>query len=119
MTASLDEHGNAISSVDMIRARALGCPGVAGMSAVTRSYLPGRTVTGVTMDEQRVDVHVIAQYGTPLPGITERLGTLLLPILAGRSLHVHIDDIVLPGETVPADESQLAPANPGAVGVGG
>ena len=119
MTASLDEHGGAISSVDMISAGALGCPGVAGMSAVTRSYLPGRTVTGVTVDEHRVDVHLIARYGTPLPGITERLEVLLLPVTAGRSLHVHFEDIVLPGETAPAEDDQPSAAPPTGAGADG
>lgn len=109
-----------IDAVDMIRALALSCPGVAAMSPSTRTYLPGRTVAGVTTDQARVDVHVIAQYGTPLPGITQRLGTLIVAVLAGRALHVHVDDIVLPGDTPPAETPPPAPAaSPRVAGVGG
>jgi hypothetical protein len=107
-----------IDSVDMIRALTLSCPGVAGMSPVTRTYLPGRTVAGITTDEQRVNVHLIAQYGIPLPGITERLGNLLFPVLAGRSLQVHIDDILLPGDTPPAADTP-PPAVPTGTGAPG
>lgn len=114
-TAQLSE----IDPVDMIRALTLSCPGVAGMSPATRTYLPGRTIAGVTADEHQVDVHVIARYGTPLLGITEQLGTLLSKILAGRALQVHIDDILLPGETPPAQDTPPAviPVNVGAPGV--
>ena len=119
MTASLDEQHGGIGAVDMIRALALGCPGVAAMSPTARSYLPGRTVAGVTVDEHRVDVHLIARYGTPLPGITQRLDVLLLPVTAGRSLHVHFEDIVLPGETAPAQDDQPSTATPTGAGADG
>ena len=120
MTASLDEQHGGIGAVDMIRALALGCPGVAAMSPTARSYLHGRTVAGVTVDEHRVDVHVIARYGTPLPGITQRLDVLLLlPVTAGRSLHVHFEGIVLPGETAPAEDDQPSAAPPTDAGADG
>ena len=119
MTASLDEQHGGIDAVDMIRALALRCPGVAAMSPTARSYLPGRTVAGVTVDEHQVNVHVIARYGTPLPGITERLEVLLLPVTAGRSLHVHFQDIVLPGETAPAEDDQPSVAPPTGAGADG
>ena len=119
MTASLDEQHGGIGAVDTIRALALGCPGVAAMSATAQSYLPaGRTVAGVTVDEHRVDVHLIARYGTPLPAITERLDVLLLPVTAGRSLHVHFEGIVLPGETAPAEDDQPSAAPPTGAGAG-
>lgn len=104
MTATSHPQDSDINAVDMIRALTLGCPGVAAMSPVTRTYLPGRTVAGVTTDQHQVTVRVIAQYGTPLPGITERLGNLLYAIRAGRALQVYIDDIVLPGQPVPGEE---------------
>jgi hypothetical protein len=119
MTASLDEQHGVIAVVDTIRALALGCPGVAAMSGAARSYLPGRTVAGVTVDEHRVDVHLIARYGAPLPGITERLEVLLLPVTAGRSLHVHFQGIVLPGETAPAEDDQPSAAPPTGAGADG
>lgn len=109
----------AFSAADMIRALVLGCPGVAGMSGATRSYFPGRTVAGITENDRQVDVRVIARYGTPLPDITDRLTGLLVPVLAGRGLHVHIDDIVLPGDPVPSEAGPgggSAPAGPAAGG---
>lgn len=108
------EQDTAISAADMIRALALGCPGVAGMSGATRSYFPGRTVAGITENDRQVDVRVIARYGTPLLDITVRLSGLLVPVLAGRGLHVHIDDIVLPGEPVPSEAGPGAAVPPGA-----
>lgn len=104
MTATSHPQDSDIDAVDMIRALTLGCPGVAAMSPATRTYLPGRTVAGVTTDQHQVTVRVIAQYGTPLLGITERLGNLLFAIRAGRALQVYIDDIVLPGQPVPGED---------------
>ena len=89
------------------------------MSGTARSYLPGRTVAGVTVDEHRVDVHLIARYGTPLPAITERLDVLLLPVTAGRSLHVHFQGMVLPGETAPAGDVRPSAAPPPGAGADG
>lgn len=106
MTA--DANKGAIESVDMIRALALSCPGVAAMSPTARTYLPGRSVVGVVVDEQVVTVHVIAVYGAPLAAIGQRLGSMLSSVLAGRDLQVHIDDIVLPAEALAAGGIEIS-----------
>ena len=98
MLARLDPTDGGVTDADMIRAITLGSPDVAAMSEIARTYLPGRTVPGVRVDTATVDVHVIARCGTPLPELTARLGVLLRPVLAGRSLHLHIEDIELPIE---------------------
>lgn len=87
-----------ITEADMIRAITLGHPAVTAMSERTRTYLPGRTVPGVQVGDSTVDVFVVASYGTPLPELTARLGVLLRPVLAGRALHLHIDDIDCPDD---------------------
>jgi hypothetical protein len=96
--AGLDPTDGGVTDADMIRATTLGSPDVAAMSEIARTYLPGRTVPGVRVDTATVDVHVIARCGTPLPELTARLGVLLRPVVAGRSLHLHIEDIGLPIE---------------------
>ena len=73
------------------------CPGVARISDSIRSYLSGRTVDGVVIADNRVEVAIIAEYGPPLPELTERLGAALAPVLDGKSLWVRVDDIVTPG----------------------
>jgi hypothetical protein len=61
------------TEADQISAAVLACPDVAGMSAGAfgeiRSYLPGRTVPGVRLGDESVEVHVVARYGPPLPEV--------------------------------------------------
>jgi len=89
------------ADIDAISDIVASCPGVAALSAAARSYLPGRTVPGVSVDTDRVDVFVVARYEDPLTDITEQLAEALAGVLAGRALYVHIEDIVMPGEPVP------------------
>ena len=96
--ARLDPTDGGVTDADMIRAITLGSPDIAAMSGAARTYLPGRTVTGVRVETATVDVHVIARYGTPLPELTARLGVLLRPVVAGRELHLHVEDIEWPDE---------------------
>jgi len=53
---------------DAIAAAALACQGVVslhgGPLGDVAAYLPGRTVSGVRLAEDRVEVHVVARYGT-------------------------------------------------------
>lgn len=83
-----------------IHAAVLGCPDVVALSAgpfgEIASYLPGGRVTGVRTDDRRVEVHVVARYGTPLPEVAERIGRALDGLLAGRTLEIAVEDIVLP-----------------------
>ena len=96
-----DPAGSSAADIDAISGIVASCPGVASLSAAARSYLPGRTVPGVSVDTDRVDVFVVAQYQDPLTRVAEQLAEALAEVLAGRALYVHIEDIVMPGEQVP------------------
>jgi hypothetical protein len=96
-----DAAGSSAADIDAISGIVASCPGVASLSAAARSYLPGRTVPGVSVDTDRVDVFVVAQYQDPLTRVTEQLAEALAEVLAGRALYVHIEDIVMPGESGP------------------
>ncbi len=96
-----DPAGSSAADIDTISEIVASCAGVASLSGAARSYLPGRTVPGVSVDTDRVDVFVVARYEVPLTDITEQLAEALAGVLAGRALYVHIEDIVMPGEPVP------------------
>ncbi len=95
---------------DAIAAAALACPGVAGLHGGPlnefAAYLPGRTVAGVCLGEERIEVHVVARYGAVLPALAERVRTAVTPVAAGRPVEVHIDDL----EIDPGPSSQAAEA---------
>ena len=91
---------------DAIAAAALDCPGVSGLHGGplndVAAYLPGRTVTGVRLAEDRVEVHVVARFGTVLPSLAEQVRAAVTPAAGGLPVEVHIDDLdieptLLPG----------------------
>jgi hypothetical protein len=96
-----DPAGSSAADIDAISVIVASCPGVAALSSAARSYLPGRTVPGVSVDTDRVDVFVVARYQDPLTRITEQVAEALTGVLADRALYVHIEDIVMPGEAAP------------------
>jgi hypothetical protein len=91
-----------LTEADQISAAVLACPDVAGMSAGTfgeiRSYLPGRTVPGVRLGDDAIEVHVVARYGPALPEVAGQIGRALAPLLPGRAVRVVVEDILLPGD---------------------
>jgi uncharacterized alkaline shock family protein YloU len=98
------------TEADRISAAVLSCSEVAGMSAgpfgEVRCYLPGRTVPGVTVDDDVVDVHVVAHFGPPLDAVVEQITAAVSPQLRGRRLHVTVEDIALPDDE--ADDDRAA-----------
>lgn len=84
---------------DAIAAAALACGGVAGlhggMGHEVAAYLPGRTVAGVRLAEDRVEVHVVARYGTVLPVLAEEVRAAVIPVAGGFPVEIHIDDLAV------------------------
>ena len=82
---------------DAIAAAALACPGVAGLHGGPlnefAAYLPGRTVAGVRLAEDGIEVHVVARYGSVLPKLANDVRAAVTPLAAGLPVEVHIDDI--------------------------
>ena len=96
--------GSELTDADHIRAAVLACPGVVELSAgpfgEVASYLPGRTVPGVRVDDDHVEVHIVASYGEPLRAVADQIGASVQGLLGGRTLTVAVDDILLPGESL-------------------
>lgn len=77
---------------DAIAAAALACPGVSGLHGgplnEVAAYLPGRTVPGVRLAEDRVEVHVVARYGTVLPALADQVRSAVTPKAGGFPVEV-------------------------------
>ncbi len=88
------------SEPERISVAVLACPDVADLSAGAfgeiRSYLPGRSVPGVKVDDDAVEVHIVARFGPPLRAVAAQIDDALAPILAGRELRVTVEDITIP-----------------------
>jgi len=86
-------------TADAIAAAAADCPAVASLHGGglrrTATYLPGRLVEGVHVDEDRVRIAVAAIQGVPVSVVAEQIRTAVAPLVAGRAVDVHIADLHL------------------------
>lgn len=72
----------------------LGVTGLAGGHAgEIATYLPGRRVLGVrTGPAGRVEVHVVAEYGTDLAGVAESVRDVVHAVV-DAPVDIHVDDV--------------------------
>jgi len=101
MTASGDRPLDAVAELaDRIAAAVTACPDVAGLTQVpgmpVATYLPGRTVSGVAVRSEEVEICVVARYGLPLPQVAAQVRQAVEPLVPGRVLDVVIADITSP-----------------------
>ncbi len=86
--------------VDALAGAVLACPSVTrltgGSPVEVATYLPGRRVTGVRVADGEVEIHVKARWGRTLPEVADRVRTAVAPLVGGRAVSVHVDDIELP-----------------------
>ena len=86
----------------MIAAAVLACPTVAGLSGgiagEVATYLPGRRVTALRIDDATVTVHVIGRYGPTMTEISDQVTRAVTPLSGGRQVGVVIEDLLLDDE---------------------
>jgi hypothetical protein len=102
---------------DLIAAAVLACPAVAGLHAgggvrQVATYLPGRRVPGVRVDEAGVQVSVVAAPGVRLPAVAAQVRSALTGLAGRRPVDVHIADVALPE---PRDDRAAPAALPGSM----
>lgn len=89
---------------DAIAAAALATPGVAslhgGPALDFATYLPGRSVAGVRLPGDRVEVHITARYGAELPLLADAVRAAVTPVAGGLPVQIHIDDLDLDDDAV-------------------
>ena len=84
---------------DAITAAVVACSTVAGLSGgiagEVATYLPGRRVTGLRIDDTTVTVHVIGRYGPTMTEISNQVTRAVTPLAGGRTVGVVIEDLQL------------------------
>jgi NADH dehydrogenase FAD-containing subunit len=79
--------------------------------AEVATYLPGRRVRGVRVDDGTVQVHVVARWPAVLPEVGDAVRSAAAPLVGGRAIEVVIDDLEVPGEDEPTEPvAELPPA---------
>jgi len=79
--------------------------------AEVATYLPGRRVRGVRVDDGTVEVHVVARWPAVLPEVGDAVRSAAAPLVGGRAIEVVIDDLEVPGEDEPTEPvAELPPA---------
>jgi hypothetical protein len=92
----------AATEVDLLAAAVLGCPAVVSLDSggprFVATYLPGRRVGGVRVDDKLVEVAVVAAAGIPVPAVASQVRSAVAALAAGRAVDVHIADVAPTGE---------------------
>jgi hypothetical protein len=93
--------------IDAAAAVVRGCAGVSALDGgpfgEVVSYLPGRTVPGVAVDDDRIRVQIRSRWGVPAADVAALITAALAPLAGPRRVDVAIADI---------DDPPAAPAAP-------
>lgn len=93
---------------DVLAAAVLATPGVAGLHGgrygEIGTYLPGRRVVGVRVDDDTVELHLIVEPSY-LPGVGDAAREAVRLIAQGRDVHVVVADVIDPHTSAEIDRS--------------
>jgi hypothetical protein len=86
------------ATADAVATAVLSCPAVAGLHPGglvhrTVTYLPGRRVEGVHVDDDRIAVSVVGVQGIPVTLLADQVRTAVAELAAGRPVDVHVADL--------------------------
>lgn len=97
MTGSGSAPAQGTYDVDAIAATTLGCPAVAGLheggSRAVATYLPGRRVIGVRVENRRVLVSVVLASGSSVRSLEAQVRRALAAQAGDRQIDVHVADV--------------------------
>ena len=83
--------------VDAIAATTLACTAVAGLdeggTRAVATYLPGRRVVGVRVEDRRVVVSVVLASGFSVRLLDAQVRSALAPRIVGRDVDVYVADV--------------------------
>jgi hypothetical protein len=86
-----------ILDVDALAEATLGCPAVArlhpGGTKFVATYLPGRRVVGVRVEDHRVLVSVGLAHDASVQTLEKEIREALAPLVQGREIDVHVADV--------------------------
>jgi hypothetical protein len=104
--------------VDAVAAAVRSCPAVddldGGLLGGVATYLPGRRVPGIRIDDDRIEVHVRGVWDQPVGQIADQIRGVLATLNGGRIIDVVLTDIAEPGQaraqySLPAAEPATDP----------
>lgn len=88
--------------VDAVAAAVRGCPAVhdldGGKLGGVATYLPGRRVPGIRIDDDRIEVHVRAVWNQPVSLVAQQIRAVLARLSGGRVIDVVLTDVAEPGQ---------------------
>jgi len=103
-------------NVDAVAAEVRECDGVSGLYAgpyhEVATYLPGRTIDGVSVAGGRVQVQVRSRWGVEAPLLAALIKITLAPLVGSRPVDVTIADIDDPPDPVSAAPGRDRRARP-------
>lgn len=83
--------------IDAVAAIVRGCAGVSALDSgpfgEVASYLPGRIVPGVAVDDSRIRVQVRSEWGIPATDVAAQITAAVAPLAGPRPVDVTIADI--------------------------
>lgn len=86
--------------VDAVAAAVAACRTVAGLSGgptgTAATYLPGRRVVGVRVDDGTLTVHAVGVYGPTVDTIGTEVRSAVAPLAGGRTVRVVLEDLAVP-----------------------
>lgn len=107
------------TEIDAVAAVVGSCTGVSGLDGgpfgEVTSYLPGRVVPGVAVDDSRIRVRVRSAWGVPAPDLAALVTAALAPLAAGRPVDVTIADIDDPPAQAAGPTPHAVPPRPSAI----
>lgn len=99
---------------DFVAGLVLGCPAVAGLSGgpfgAAATYLPGRTVAGVRISPDTVEVHVVARYGPTIGELAGQVRAALAGRVPGRTVDIVVEDLADQPDVVPTPGAPALPS---------
>jgi hypothetical protein len=85
------------TEIDAVAAIVRGCAGVSALDSgpfgEVASYLPGRIVPGVAVDDSRIRVQVRSEWGVPATDVAAQITAAVAPLAGPRPVDVTIADI--------------------------
>ena len=82
---------------DRVAAAVSACSGVVSLTSgghrPVATYLPGRQVTGVDVDDHRIRVAVVGALGMPIPVLAAQVRAALVPYAGSRVVDVDVVDV--------------------------
>ncbi|MEV4114179.1 hypothetical protein [Nonomuraea sp. NPDC049695] len=98
MGAGTGAAGGGADEASVIAERARSCQGVAGLSGgpfgTVATYLPGKRLMGVSVNDRAVEIAIVATMDRPFPETADEVRRAVSEPAGDRRVNVRIDDVV-------------------------